>query len=59
MTFTVISGGGTLSVTSTTTDTLGRAQSRLTLGSDGGPNRVEVFDAASNKRVVFSDAGGA
>ena len=55
VTFTVISGGGTLSVTNTTTDGQGRAQSQLTLGSDGEPNRVEASDAATQQRVIFRD----
>ena len=55
VTFTVISGGGTLSVTNTTTDGHGRAQSQLTLGSDGEPNRVEASDAATQQRVIFRD----
>ena len=55
VTFTVISGGGTLSVTSTTTDGQGRAQSQLALGFDGEPNRVEASDAATQQRVAFSN----
>ncbi len=42
VTFTIASGGGTLSVTSTTTDSHGRAESVLTLGPDPGTNTVEV-----------------
>ena len=42
VTFAVTSGGGTLSVTSTTTDSDGRAESILTLGPDPGTNTVEV-----------------
>ena len=40
--FAVSSGGGTLSVTSTTTDSDGRAESILTLGPNPGPNSVTV-----------------
>ena len=40
--FSVSSGGGTLSVTSTTTDSDGRAESILTLGPNPGPNSVTV-----------------
>ena len=40
--FSLSSGGGTLSVTSTTTDSDGRAESILTLGPDPGTNTVEV-----------------
>ena len=42
VTFTVIGGGGTLSVTRTTTDSDGQAESILTLGPDPGTNTVEV-----------------
>ena len=42
VTFAVITGDGTLSVTSTTTDVNGRAQSILTLGPKLGANTVEV-----------------
>ena len=55
VTFTVISGGGALSVTSATTDEKGRAQSTLTLGSDGGPNRVKVSAVGIEQTVTFSD----
>ena len=55
VTFTVTSGGGTLSVTSATTDKKGRAQSRLTLGSDTGSNRVKVSVVGVEQTVTFSD----
>jgi hypothetical protein len=42
VTFTVTSGGGTLSVTSVTTDANGRAESTLTLGPNSGTNTVTV-----------------
>ena len=42
VTFTVVAGGGTLSVTNTTTDDNGRAQSLLTLGPNLGTNTVAV-----------------
>ena len=42
VTFSVSSGGGTLSVTSAMTDNDGRAESILTLGPDPGTNSVEV-----------------
>ena len=58
VTFTVTSGGGTLSVTSTTTDEKGRAQSTLTLGSDGGANRVTVSAVGTDKTAIFSDVPG-
>ena len=56
--FTVTEGGGTLSITHTTTDADGRAQSTLTLGPNLGTNtvsvaateieRVETFNAISD-----------
>ena len=57
VTFTVISGGGTLSVTNTITDEKGRAQSRLTLGSE--PNRVTVSAVGTEQTVTFSDVAEA
>ena len=42
ITFTVIAGGGMLSITSTTTDENGRAESTLTLGPNIGRNAIEV-----------------
>ena len=42
VTFSVTSGGGTLSVTSATTESGGRAESILTLGPNPGTNTVEV-----------------
>ena len=42
VTFSVSSGGGTLSATSATTDVNGRAESILTLGPNPGANTVEV-----------------
>ena len=55
VTFTVISGGGTLSVTSATTDANGRAESRLTLGPDTGTNRVRASAEGISESVTFSD----
>ena len=52
--FTVTSGGGTLSVTSTTTDTDGRAESTLTLGADG-ENTVSASVEGISDTVTFSD----
>ena len=54
VTFTVTSGGGSLSVTSTTTDENGRAESRLTLGKES--NRVNVSVDGAEQTVTFSDA---
>ena len=42
VTFTVTAGGGMLSITSTTTDESGRAESTLTLGPNIGRNAIEV-----------------
>ena len=55
VTFTVISGGGTLSVTNATTDANGRAESRLTLGPDTGTNRVSASVEGISESVTFSD----
>ncbi len=49
--FTVIAGGGTLSVTHTTTNDKGRAESTLTLGPNFGTNTVEV--SAEGVSVTF------
>ena len=56
VTFTVTTGGGTLSVTSTTTDENGRAESTLTLGSDAGMNIVSVSTTGIQQTVTFSAA---
>ncbi len=53
VTFTVTSGGGTLSVTNTTTDENGRAESILTPGTDGA-NSVEVSAAGAAQTVTFN-----
>ena len=53
VTFTVTSGGGTLSATNTTTDENGRAQSTLTLGKES--NRVTVSAVGTEQTVTFSD----
>ena len=55
VTFTVTSGGGTLSVTSAITDGKGRAQSTLTLGSDGDTNIVRASVEGISESVTFSD----
>ena len=54
VTFTITAGGGTLSVTSTTTDANGRAQSTLTLGSDQKTNIVSVSAAEIEQPVTFN-----
>ena len=53
VTFIVTTGGGTLSITATTTDPNGRAQSTLTLGSNLGPNSVEVSAVGIRSPVTF------
>ncbi|MCG8624393.1 MAG: leucine-rich repeat domain-containing protein, partial [Proteobacteria bacterium] len=52
--FAIVSGGGALSVTSATTDAQGRAQSELTLGSDGEPNRVTVSAVPFGLEALFT-----
>ena len=59
VTFTVTSGDGTLSVTRTTTDADGRAESRLTRGPDAGMNSVSAFAAGVEQPVIFTAAGQA
>ena len=53
VTFSVTSGGGILSATTATTDAQGRAATTLTLGSQPGPNRVEVT-VAGLEPVTFA-----
>ena len=55
VTFTITSGGGTLSITRTTTDENGRAESRLTLRSGGGTNTVRASVEGLAESVTFSD----
>ena len=55
VTFTVISGGGTLSVTNTTTSANGRAESQLTLGPNAGTNRVRANVEGLSQTVTFID----
>ena len=57
VTFTVTSGGGTLSITNTTTDEKGRAQSTLTLGKES--NRVTVSTVGAEQTATFSDVAEA
>ncbi len=54
VTFTVLTGGGSLSTTTTTTDIKGLAKSTLTLGTEAGTNTVEVRAEGVSKEVVFS-----
>ncbi len=52
--FAVTSGGGSLSAASAMTDTNGRAESTLTLGSDPGTNSVEVSVEGASETVTFN-----
>ena len=54
VTFTVVTGDGTLSTTRTTTDTNGRAQSILTLGPNIGTQTVSVSAAGIESTVTFN-----
>ena len=54
VTFTVTAGGGTLSITRTTTDKNGRAESILTLGPNRGTNAVSVSAAGIEGTVTFN-----
>ncbi len=53
VTFTLTAGDGTLSVTSTTTDSNGRAESTLTLGPNLGTNTVSASAAGIESTVTF------
>ena len=53
-TFTVTAGDGTLSVTHTTTDENGRAESTLTLGPNLGTNTVSVSAAGIEGTATFN-----
>ena len=52
--FAVTSGGGSLSAASAMTDTNGRAESTLMLGSDAGTYRVEVSVEGISQKVAFN-----
>ena len=54
VTFRVTAGDGTLSVTHTTTDENGRAESTLTLGPNLGTNAVSVSAAGIEHPVTFN-----
>ena len=54
VTFTVSSGGGTLSAASVPTDTNGRAESTLTLGPNPGTNTVTVSVPGTQKQQAFN-----
>ena len=57
VTFTVTAGGGTLSVTSTKTDTNGRAESTLTLGPAPGTNIITVSVTGIQEAQTFNAEG--
>ena len=54
VTFTVLTGGGSLSTTTAVTDVRGLAKSTLTLGNEPGTNTVEVRAEGVSKAVTFS-----
>ena len=54
VTFTVLTGGGSLSTTTTITDQDGLAKSTLTLGNEPGTNTVEARAEGVSKVVTFS-----
>ena len=54
VTFAVTAGGGTLSVTSTTTDANGRAESTLALGNTAGTNTVRVSVQGISQVATFT-----
>ena len=57
VTFTVSSGGGTLSATSVTTNSNGRAESTLTLGPNPGTNTVTVSVTGIQEGQTFTAEG--
>ena len=57
VTFSVTSGGGTLSATSVTTNSNGRAESTLTLGPNPATNTVTVSVAGSQEKETFNAEG--
>ena len=57
VTFSVTSGSGTLSATSVTTNSYGRAESRLTLGPNTGTNTVTVSVAGIQAQQTFNAEG--
>ncbi len=54
VTFTVLTGGGSLSTTTAITDTSGLAKTTLTLGNEPGTNTVEVGAEGVSSVVTFS-----
>ena len=59
VTFAVTAGGGTLSVTSATTDANGRAESTLTLGNTAGTNTVSVSVQGISQTATFTATAAA
>ncbi len=59
ITFAVTAGGGSLSVTSVTTNGTGRAQTYLRLGDDIGENTVVASVSGLSDRVTFTARTGA
>ena len=57
VTFAVTSGGGRLSVTTATTDSNGRAESTLTLGTNPGTNTVTVSVTGIQEKQTFNAEG--
>ena len=57
VTFSVSSGDGTLSATSATTDSNGRAESTLTLGPNPGTNTVEATVTGIEEKRTFTAEG--
>ncbi len=57
VTFSVTSGGGTLSATTPTTDSNGRVESRLTLGPNPGTNTVTVSVTGIQEERTFNAEG--
>ena len=57
VTFSVTSGSGTLSATSVTTNSNGRAESRLTLGPNTGTNTVTVSVSGIQAQETFNAEG--
>ena len=54
VTFSVTDGGGSLSATSDTTDSRGRAETYLTLGDEPGRNTVRASVSGVSTRVTFT-----
>ena len=57
VTFSVTTGGGTLSATNTTTGANGRAESTLTLGPSAGTNTVDVTAEGIQGKKAFNAEG--